>query len=163
MSPRSMKRRRGSTCSMIGPRPLSDWQSMAGMTTWGIFYEILEWAIRIGALIVIPFKRKATAAAWLLFLFLLPIPGLLLFLAIGQPRFPRWRTERFEKLRPFFDSVSRKLGQTSAKRLGTVADTAALASRLGAFPPLAGNSIALIDDYDAVIQRLIEDIDSAKS
>ena len=133
------------------------------MTTWGILYEILEWAIRIGALIVIPFKRKATAAAWLLFLFLLPIPGLLLFLAIGQPRFPRWRTERFEKLRPFFDSMSRKLGSASAKRLGAVADTAALAGRLGAFPPLAGNTIELIDDYDALIQRLIGDIDSAKS
>ena len=77
--------------------------------TWGIVYEVLEWTIRIGALIVIPFKRKATATAWLLFLFLLPIPGLLLFLAIGQPRFPRWRTERFEKLRPFYDSVSREL------------------------------------------------------
>ena len=73
------------------------------MTAWGILYEVLEWAIRIGALVVIPFKRKATATAWLLFLFLLPIPGLLLFLAIGQPRFPRWRTERFKKLRPFFE------------------------------------------------------------
>lgn len=133
------------------------------MTTWGILYEVLEWAIRIGALAVIPFKRKATAAAWLLFVFLLPIPGLLLFLAIGQPRFPRWRTERFEKLRPFFDSVSRKLGNASAKRLGAVTDTAGLASRLGAFPPLAGNAIELIDDYDGVVQRLIDDIDAAQS
>ena len=81
------------------------------MMAWGIgtVYEVIEWAIRIGALVVIPFKRKATATAWLLFLFLLPIPGLLLFLAIGQPRFPRWRTERFKKLRPFFESVSGEL------------------------------------------------------
>ena len=133
------------------------------MAAWGIVYEVLEWAIRIGALVVIPFKRKATAAAWLLFLFLLPIPGLLLFLAIGQPRFPRWRTERFEKLRPYFNSVSRALRGTSPEKLGSVADTAKLALRLGAFPPLAGNSIELIDDYDAVIRRLIDDIDAAQS
>ena len=133
------------------------------MSTWGILYEILEWAIRIGALVVIPFKRKATATAWLLFLFLLPIPGLLLFLAIGQPRFPRWRTERFAKLQPFFESVSRTLGAASAAKLGTVADTAGLAVRLGGFPPVAGNAIELIDDYDVMIRRLIEDIDAAQS
>ena len=39
----------------------------------GTAYQVLEWAIRIGALMVIPFKRKATATAWLLFLFLLPV------------------------------------------------------------------------------------------
>ena len=133
------------------------------MSTWGILYEVLEWAIRIGALVVIPFKRKATATAWLLFLFLLPIPGLLLFLAIGQPRFPRWRTERFAKLRPFFESVSRALGVASAKKLGAVADTAGLAVRLGGFPPVGGNAIELIDDYDAVIRRLNDDIDAAQS
>jgi len=134
------------------------------MTTWGIgtVYEVLEWAIRLGALVVIPFKRKATATAWLLFLFLLPVPGLLLFLAIGQPRFPRWRTERFEKLQPFFGSTSRALGSASADGLGAVADTAELAKRLGGFPPVAGNSIELVDDYDALIRRLIEDIDAAQ-
>jgi cardiolipin synthase len=130
--------------------------------TWGIVYDVLEWTIRIGALVVIPFKRRATATAWLLFLFLLPIPGLLLFLAIGQPRFPRWRTARFRALRPFFDSMTRKLRAATAKRLGDVADTAALASRLGAFPPVGGNSIELIDDYDGLIRRLIDDIDAAK-
>ena len=118
------------------------------MMDWGIgtVYEVLEWAIRIGALVVIPFKRKTTAAAWLLFLFLLPIPGLLLFLAIGQPRFPRWRTERFKKLRPFFESVSGELRVASTERLGAVADTAELAIRLGGFPPVAGNAIEFIDE-----------------
>jgi cardiolipin synthase len=132
------------------------------MADWGIVYEVLEWTIRIGALVVIPFKRKATATAWLLFLFLLPIPGLLLFLAIGQPRFPAWRTERFRKLKPFYEFMSRKLRAATAARLGTVADTAALAKRLGAFPPVAGNTIELIDDYDELIRRLILDIDAAQ-
>jgi cardiolipin synthase A/B len=135
------------------------------MIAWdiGTAYQVLEWAIRLGGLIVIPFKRKATATAWLLFLFLLPVPGLLLFLAIGQPRFPRWRTQRFEKLRPFFESVSRDLAAASAGGLGASADTAALAQRLGGLPPVGGNAIELLDDYDGLIGRLIEDIDAARS
>lgn len=135
------------------------------MIAWdiGTAYQVLEWLIRLGALVVIPFKRKATATAWLLFLFLLPVPGLLLFLAIGQPRFPRWRTQRFERLRPFFESVSRDLAADSVKRLGAAADTAELAKRLGGLPPVGGNAIELIDDYDRLIGRLIEDIDAARS
>jgi cardiolipin synthase len=132
---------------------------------WGIgtVYEVIEWAIRIAALVVIPFKRKATAAAWLLFLFLLPVPGLLLFLAIGQPRFPRWRTERFQKLRPFYDKVSHKLRAATPKRLGDLAAATDLAKRLGGLPPVEGNAIELIDEYDEVIRRLIADIDAAQS
>ena len=44
---------------------------------FGPVYEITAWVIRLGALVVVPFKRKSTAAAWLLFLFILPVPGLL--------------------------------------------------------------------------------------
>ena len=58
-------------------------------------YNIAQWVIPAGALILVPFRRKVTAAAWLLLIFFLPIPGLLLFLMIGQPRFPRFRIEQF--------------------------------------------------------------------
>jgi cardiolipin synthase len=54
-------------------------------------YDIANWMIRIGAVIVVPFKRRFTAAAWLLLLFFLPVPGLILFLLIGQPKLPNAR------------------------------------------------------------------------
>jgi hypothetical protein len=65
---------------------------------WGTLYDIVEWVIRLGALAVVPFRRKFAATAWLLLIFFLPIPGLLLFLMIGEPRFPQERIDRFRAL-----------------------------------------------------------------
>lgn len=123
-------------------------------------YYVAEWVIRIGALLIIPFKRKFTAAAWLLLILFLPVPGLLLFLAIGQPRFPEWRTRRFEELRPFFSRAARALAGARLKRPPAVAR---LAEKLGYLPPTTGNTLDLIDDYDAGIARLIADIEAAQS
>ena len=54
-------------------------------------YYILEWLIRIAAIAVVPLRRPPAAArGWLLLIFFLPVPGLLLFFAIGSPRFPKW-------------------------------------------------------------------------
>ena len=122
-------------------------------------YVVANWVIRLWAIAVVPLKRRFTAAAWLLLLFFLPIPGLLLFLAIGQPKFPKGRVNRFRhSVRPFFDRVAKVL-ETHAP--GQPSPIAALAHRLGFFPPVGGNAVELIDDYDEVIRRLIADIDAA--
>lgn len=127
--------------------------------TWGMLLDIAEWVIRAGALVVIPFRRKFTAAAWLLLIFFLPIPGLLLFLMIGQPRFPKGRIERFELLRPAFDRVAKAL---SASKPDQPSAVAAFCEKLGLFPATAGNQVELLDDYDAALGRLVADIDAAK-
>lgn len=121
-------------------------------------YYILEWVIRIGALMVVPFRRTPDATrSWLLLIFFLPVPGLLLFLAIGRPRFPRWRRERFRQVAPMFDALADRLGEAP----DCDGDIAGLARRLGKLPPTGGNRIELIDDYDGVIDRLVADIDGA--
>jgi cardiolipin synthase A/B len=122
-------------------------------------YNIAQWVIPAGALILVPFRRKFTAAAWLLLIFFLPIPGLLLFLMIGQPRFPKFRIEQFEKLRPFFTRVCEALSKHQPERSSPVAQ---FAQHLGYLPETQGNSIELIDDYDEAIRRLIADIDAAQ-
>jgi cardiolipin synthase len=127
--------------------------------SWETLYGIIEWVIRIAALLVIPFRRKFTAAAWLLLIFFLPIPGLILFWMIGQPRFPQERIDRFKELRPSFDGVADALRSYKPKSPSAVA---VFAKRLGHFPATAGNQVDLIDDYDEVIRRLIEDIERAK-
>ena len=121
-----------------------------------------EWIIRIGALAVVPLRRSPAAArAWLLLIFFLPVPGLLLFLAIGSPRFPAWREERFRNLLPYFAETGRRL-KPHAPDLGGRAPTAALAETLGHMPATGGNRVELIDQYDAVIERLVADIDAAR-
>lgn len=122
----------------------------------------VEWLIRLAMLIVLPFRRSPAAArSWLLLIFFLPIPGLLLFWAIGSPRFPAWRLQRFAQMREFFRKVRDQLSACGAlsDRNNEVTD---LAERVGYLPAAGGNAFELLEHYDEVIDRLIADIDAAK-
>ena len=129
----------------------------------GTAYYVCEWLVRLAMLAIVPMRRTAAAArSWLLLIFFLPIPGLLLFLAIGRPSFPRWRAERFDRLQPFFGKLSGQLASTSPPVLTEMDEgVAALAHRLGRFPAVGGNSVEFLADYDGMIDRLIADIDAA--
>ena len=51
---------------------------------------VIDMAIRLVALVVVPRNRLPTAAmAWLLAMFFIPVIGALLFLLIGNPSCPR--------------------------------------------------------------------------
>lgn len=122
---------------------------------------IVEWLIRLAMLLVIPFRRSAAAArSWLLLIFFLPIPGLLLFLAIGSPRFPAWRVERFRQMRGFLTELAGRLRSEGATVSGE-SEITSLAEKLGYLPAVGGNSIELLDHYDEAIERLIADIEAA--
>jgi cardiolipin synthase len=135
---------------------------MVGWFTNSELLYALEWVIRLGVLLVIPFRRSPAAArSWLLLIFFLPIPGLLLFWAIGSPTFPAWRVERFKRMRSFLREVAARLHARGdlVDRGNPVTD---LAERLGYLPAVSGNALELLDDYDATIERLIADIEAAK-
>jgi cardiolipin synthase len=133
------------------------------LPTLGEAYYAVEWIVRILSLAILPWRRSpAVVRSWLLLIFFLPVPGLILFLAIGHPRFPRWRQARFDALAPFFGRMTERLSAAAPDLVEEGdADIAALARRLGRLPPVAGNAIELLDDYDATIDRLIADIDAA--
>jgi len=122
----------------------------------------LEWIIRIGALAIVPLRRTPAAArAWLLLIFFLPVPGLLLFLAIGSPRFPAWRAQRFAKLGPLFAQAYAQVQPFEPELDDATKEIATFAETLGHMPAAGGNRAELIDDYGAVIDRLVADIDAA--
>jgi cardiolipin synthase len=122
-----------------------------------------EWIIRIGALLVVPQRRAPSATrAWLLLIFFLPLPGLLLFLLIGRPRFPVWRKERFQSLTPYFHQAA-AASRAHRADLGGREPIGALATALGHMPPTAGNTVELIDVYDSVIDKLEADIEGARN
>lgn len=127
-----------------------------------IGWYMAEWLIRIGALAIVPLRRSPAAArGWLLLIFFLPAPGLLLFLIIGSPRFPAWRKQRFRRLLPFFGDVAARL-RIHAPDLDDAAPIATLVEKLGHMPATGGNAVELIDDYDGVVDRLVRDIDAAE-
>jgi cardiolipin synthase len=126
-------------------------------------YLVGGWLIRIIMLGILPFKRSPQAAtSWLLLIFLSPIPGLILFLAIGRASVSQYRRDRFSDLVPLFAETAATMRQAGPTfRLGPH-DAADLATKLGGFPAVGCNSLAFLDDYDGMIDRLISDIDSAR-
>lgn len=132
-------------------------------TSLAELYYAAEWIIRLAMLAVVPLRRTPAAArGWLLLIFFLPVPGLLLFLAIGSPRFPQWRAARFARLRSFFADVSRRLRASEEAAPTDESETARLAERLGLLPAVGGNRVELLDRYDEAIDRLVADIDAAR-
>ncbi len=119
-----------------------------------------EWIIRIGALAAVPLRRSpAATASWLLLIFFLPVPGLVLFLMIGRPHFPEWRQQRWKALHPYFADIAARIEADAPP--GECSEIGGFAHRLGRLPACGGNMVELIDDYDGMIDRLVGDIDGA--
>ena len=61
---------------------------------WTLLYYALEWVIRVVMLVVVTNRRRGSPMAWLLIISFFPVPGLVLYLLIGENRLPRRRAER---------------------------------------------------------------------
>jgi cardiolipin synthase len=133
---------------------------------WSLLYLITEWVIRLGMLVYVPQRRPAAAArTWLLFIFLLPWPGLLLYVLFGRIYLPARRQALQERASRFIRQAQAQIGAriTSEPPLPASLETIpGIARRLGDFAPFGGNAIEIFTDYDATIDRLIADIDSAQ-
>ncbi|MFO0964280.1 MAG: cardiolipin synthase [Gemmataceae bacterium] len=135
--------------------------------TWAFLYLASEWVIRIIMVVVVPFRRSPEAAkGWLLLVFFLPLPALVLYWLIGRPTFPAWRHERFTRLPDAFAGVRARLADDLRRERpdlpANLAQAATLAQNLGHLAPLRGNTVELLPEYDASIDRLVADIDQAR-
>lgn len=137
----------------------------SGVLHWSVLYMASEWAVRLAMLVYVPRDRSASAArSWLLLIFLLPWPGLVLYALIGRPYVPAWRRERQAR-------VSAVVRELSAEHLTGAAErpelsqhlrrAAELAQNLGDFPVVGGCTVELITDYQAAVDRLCADIAGA--
>ncbi len=135
------------------------------MTHWSFIYLVSEWVIRLVMLVYVPRQRAPAAArTWLLFIFLLPWPGLLVYGLVGRIYLPRERMARHEQASKKIRVVQEQMLSCRGPRPSLPANVtplANLATRLGDFEPLAGNEVELLTDYAASIDRLIADIDAA--
>jgi cardiolipin synthase len=130
-------------------------------------YYISEWVIRLVMLVYVPQRRSPSAArAWLLLIFLLPWPGMLVYWIIGRPYLPRRRVElqtRISKLIRDEQAARLRPGMAVQPDLPPqYAHVVQLAQNLGDFHILGGNAIELIDDYAGAIARLVADVDAAQ-
>lgn len=125
-------------------------------------YYAFEWLVRLAMLALVPLRRTPAAArSWLLLVFFLPVVGLLLFLLIGRPAFPRWRRNRFRRMSPVLRRVAAAIRRHEPP--GAQGATSMLVENIGGFPAAGGHALALIDDYAATVDRLVADIDAART
>jgi len=137
------------------------------MLTLGTAYLISEWLVRIIMLLYVPQRRSpASARAWLLLIFFLPIPGLVLYALIGRAYLPRKRLEQQLKLIEMMQQLSERSGRMAPPPPPPppeIIEASRLARKLGSFVVAAGNRVELIADYRQSIERLLEDIHAAHS
>jgi cardiolipin synthase len=135
---------------------------------WATLLVVSDWAIRLVMLPIVPTRRSPEAAkGWLLFIFFLPWLGLVLYLLIGRPRVPRWRTARFRQFLHTIEPLRQKL---RALPLLTPPDvtpqyepSVRLATDIGMLPNFGGNSVELLTDYDGTLARIAADIEQAST
>ena len=135
------------------------------MLNWSLLYLISEWVIRFVMLIYVPQRRSAAASrTWLLFIFLLPWPGLALYWLFGRIYLPVRRVQMQERASRFIREAQAQIGArvtVEPELPAALQSIPALATRLGDFATLAGNHVELLPDYAATIERIIADIEAA--
>ena len=126
----------------------------------------IDWAIRIVAIFVVPRNRRPTSGmAWLMAIFFLPVPGLILFLVIGSKRLPRARRAKQEAINQLVSSIAERDGRalvsdTGSMQLG-LESAVRLGQALGAQPMLRGNSATMTIDYEHSFALIAEAIRGA--
>jgi cardiolipin synthase len=139
---------------------------MGPSINWSFLYLISEWAIRAVMLVYVPQRRSAAASrTWLLLIFLMPWPGLVIYAVFGRIYVSKFRLARQIRASQQIRAVQAQMGRRPYNRpeiSPNDAATVSLATRLGDFEPFGGNQFELLTDYAAAIDRIVADIDQAR-
>jgi len=135
------------------------------VTWWPIVILVVDIAIRIAAVIVVPRNRRPTAAmAWLLAIYFIPFIGVFLFLLIGTPRLPRKRRRKQDAINDYIRETSSHLdfGTFRPNAPDWFTSMVTMNRTLGAMPLAGDNEAHLISDYDESLAAMAEAIRGAK-
>ena len=143
------------------------WASFNWPWAWTAFVLLLDNVIRVIALFVVPRNRRPTAGmAWLMAIFLLPVPGLLFFLLIGGNRLPKKRRDKQAEATRIISEVADREEAVLGTYLETlppgIGNAVMLGRSLGAQPMVRGNAATICIEYERFFELLAEAIRSAK-
>ncbi len=134
---------------------------------WAIFVILLDNTIRITALFVVPHNRRPTSGmAWLIAIFALPVPGLILFLIIGSKSLPKKRVEKQGAINQYVADIAERENRgliSDTRRMQPGLESAVrLGQTLGAQPMLRGNTATITIDYEHSFEIIAEAIREAE-
>jgi cardiolipin synthase len=94
------------------------------------------------------------------------VPGLLLYLLIGRPTYPRSRRRRIGQAAQLLAGAGEEIRHSSQCQRPQLPENfrqaTLLIEAIGRFPALAGNLVSLNSNYDAVIDEIVSAIDGAQ-
>ncbi|MWB99086.1 cardiolipin synthase [Agromyces seonyuensis] len=131
----------------------------------GMVWLLADLVIRVGAVFVVPRNRRPTAGwAWLLAIFFFPLPGLIAFLLIGDPKLGKARRRKQAEV----DRLIRE----STHGVERVSDPTAWPTwfaqlvrqnrNLGAMPLIGQNAASLVGDYQGSLDQMTAAIAKAE-
>jgi cardiolipin synthase len=134
-------------------------------TWWVVLVFIVDIVIRVTAIIIVPRNRRPTAAmAWLLAIYFIPIVGVFLFLLIGNPRLPRKRRRKQERINDYIHDTSASLdfGTLRPHAPSWFTSLVTLNRNLGAMPLAGDNAAHLIPVYQESLDAMADAIRQAE-
>lgn len=136
---------------------LPDWLSITIL--------VIEMALRVIALIVVPRNRRPTTAiSWLMLIFLTPEIGWLFFLVFGTNKLPKRRLQKQLEINRLIVGATEGMDLVSEDHDGPdwFEGIVRLNKQLGSMPLIGGNWVTLHDTYTQNIFDIAADIDHAE-
>lgn len=134
------------------------------LTIWQLLFLIVDYAIKIIAIGVVPEgRRPSSSSAWLLAILLLPIVGLPLFLLMGSPSINRRRHRIQQEANELIEDVTANTPDHPSGQLSAEVESVIRLNRtLTGFPAVIGHNRGLYADYDSAIEAMARAIDKAE-
>ncbi|HEV7567664.1 MAG TPA: cardiolipin synthase [Microbacteriaceae bacterium] len=126
---------------------------------------LIDFVIRVVAIIVVPRNRRPTSAmAWLLAIFFIPYLGVAVFLLIGNYKLPKKRREKQAEINRFIIESTEGIDRVSREHPWPpwLESVVQLNRNLGATPLVGGNTASLNGDYEASLDAMTAAIESAR-
>jgi len=130
---------------------------------------VAHWTIVVGlsARVILRRPPVGVAMAWLVVIFGLPFVGAAVYLLFGEKRLGAARAARthalLAELAAWQSRLARSAGGSPAAHAAEGEPLARLAAGALGFPVQAGNAIELLSDFATTMDRLVADIDAARS
>ena len=134
-------------------------------TWWLVLVFVTDLIIRVAAIIIVPRNRRPTAAmAWLLAIYFIPLVGVFLFLLIGNPRLPRKRRRKQERINQYIHDTSESLdyGTHRPHAPAWFTGLVTLNRNLGAMPLAGDNDAHIIGGYQDSLDAMADAIREAE-
>lgn len=146
---------------------LSNWVS--GLHWSAYLFILLHFAVQVVLCLRVIMRRLSVgeSLAWILVVFVFPVVGPVFYLLMGELRLGHRRARRFVEL---FPPIREWLDELPARhkvnwsQMGVECEPLSRLAELSlGLPTLPGNQLELIDQWEEVFRRLIDDIDHAEN